>query len=73
MSDADEPPPVIHDVRLGLRVWQPDLGISRVRSEIASHPNAICPDALPPLLQPVGRSIARGFTREADERFGRQW
>ena len=31
MSDAPAPPPVIHDMRLGLGVRQPDLVMSRVR------------------------------------------
>jgi hypothetical protein len=48
---GSDPPPVIHDMRLGL---------------------PICPEALPPLQQLVGLSIARGFTREVNERFGRQ-
>jgi hypothetical protein len=67
-----EPPPVIHDMRLGLRVRNPGLVITSVRSEMASHPYTICPDALPPLQELVGLSIARGFTREVNERFGRQ-
>jgi Protein of unknown function (DUF2889) len=66
------PPPVIHDMRLGLRVRHPDLVITAVRGEMASHPYTICPDALPPLQQLVGLSIGRGFTREVNERFGRQ-
>ena len=66
------PPRVIHDMRLALRVRHPDLVITSVRSEMASHPYTICPDALPPLEQLVGLSIARGFTREVNERFGRQ-
>ena len=69
---GSEPPPVIHDMRLGLRVRQPGLVITAVRSEMASHPYTICPDALPPLQTLVGLSIARGFTREVNERFGRQ-
>jgi hypothetical protein len=67
-----EPPRVIHDMRLGLRVRHPGLIITAVRSEMASHPYTICPEALPPLGQLVGLSIARGFTREINERFGRQ-
>ena len=66
------PPPVIHDMRLGLRVRHPGLVITQVRSEMASRPYTICPEALPPLQQLVGLSIARGFTREVNERFGRQ-
>jgi len=68
MSDAHAPPPVILDMRLGLGVRQPDLVTGRVRSEIALHPYAICPGALPPLQQRVARSIARGVTREAHGR-----
>ena len=67
-----DPPPVIHDMRLGLRVRHPDLVVTQVHSEMASHPYTICPEALPPLQQLVGLSIARGFTREVNERFGRQ-
>ena len=67
-----DPPPVIHDMRLGLRVRHPDLVVTEVRSEMAAHPYTICPEALPPLQQLVGLSIARGFTREVNERFGRQ-
>jgi hypothetical protein len=69
---GSDPPPVIHDMRLRLRVAQPGLVITAVQSEMASHPYTICPEALPPLQQLVGLSIARGFTREVNERFGRQ-
>ena len=67
-----EAPRVIHDMRLGLRVRHPDLVITEARSEMAAHPYTICPEALPPLQQLVGLSISRGFTREVNERFGRQ-
>jgi hypothetical protein len=69
---GSEPPSVIHDMRLRLRVRQPGLVITAVHSEMASHPYTICPEALPPLQQMVGLSITRGFTREVNERFGRQ-
>ena len=36
-----EPPRVIHDMRLGLRVRHPDLVITEARSEMASHPYTI--------------------------------
>jgi len=69
---GSEPPRVIHDMRLRFRVRQPGLVITAVASEMASHPYTICPEALPPLQQLVGLSIARGFTREVNARFGRQ-
>jgi hypothetical protein len=67
-----EPPRVIHDMRLGLRVRRPGLIITAARAEMASHPYTICPEALPPLGQLVGLSISKGFTREVNERFGRE-
>ncbi len=70
---GSDPPPVIHDMRLRLRVRQPGLVITEVESAMASHPYTICPEALPPLQQLVGLSIARGFTREVNARFGRQY
>ena len=69
---GSDPPPVIHDMRLGLRLRNPGLVITEVRSDMVSHPYTICPEALPPLQQLVGLSIGRGFTREVNERFGRQ-
>jgi len=67
-----EAPRVNHDMRLRLRVRQPGLVITAVQREMASHPYTICPEALPPLQELVGLSIARGFTREVNARFGRQ-
>jgi hypothetical protein len=67
-----EPPRVIHDMRLRLRVRHPGLVITQARAEMASHPYTVCPEALPPLGQLVGLSISRGFTREVNERFGRE-
>jgi len=67
-----EPPRVIHDMRLGLRVRHPGLVITEARCEMAAHPYTICPEALPALGQLVGLSISRGFTREVNERFGRE-
>ena len=63
---------IIHDMRVTLRVRHPDLVITAVAAELASHPYSVCPDAVEPLQQLVGLSIARGFTRAVNERFGRQ-
>ena len=63
---------VIHDMRVTLGVRHPDLVITAVAAEMASHPYSLCPDAVEPLQQLVGLSIARGFTRAVNERFGRQ-
>lgn len=63
---------IIHDMRVTLGVRHPDLVITALTADMASHPYSLCPDALEPLQQLVGLSIARGFTRAVNERFGRQ-
>lgn len=63
---------IIHDMRVTLYVRHPDLVITAVTADMASHPYSLCPDAVEPLQQLVGLSIARGFTRAVNERFGRQ-
>jgi hypothetical protein len=63
---------IIHDMRVTLAVRHPDLVIVAVTAEMASHPYSLCPDAVDPLQQLVGLSVARGFTRAVNERFGRQ-
>lgn len=62
----------IHDMTLTIRVRYPDLVITRASGHMPTHPYTLCPDALPPLQQLVGLSVARGFTRAVNERFGRQ-
>jgi hypothetical protein len=63
---------IIHDMRVTLYVQHPDLVITALTADMASHPYSLCPDAVEPLQQLVGLSIARGFTRAVNERFGRQ-
>jgi hypothetical protein len=62
----------IHDMSLTLRVRYPDLTITAVGGTMATHPYTVCPDAVPPLQTLVGLSVAQGFTRAVNERFGRQ-
>jgi hypothetical protein len=69
---GSEPPPVVHDMRLVVRVRYPDLVVTAVGGDMASHPYHICREALPPLQRLVGMSVARGFTRAINERFGRE-
>lgn len=61
----------IHDMSLTLRVRYPDLTITAVSAGMATHPYTVCPEAVPPLQQLVGMSVAQGFTRAVNERFGR--
>lgn len=66
-----EPPPVIHHMTVALRVRHPDLTIAGVESGMTAHPYQICPETLPSLQGLVGLSVAQGFTRAVNERFGR--
>lgn len=61
----------VHDMALTVRVRYPDLVITAVDGSMTTHPYLVCPEALPPLQQLVGLSVARGFTRAVNERFGR--
>lgn len=63
---------IVHDMTLTIRVRHPDLVITQASGQMDSHPYTLCPDALPPLQGLVGLSVARGFTRAVNERFGRQ-
>jgi hypothetical protein len=63
---------IIHDMRVTLRVRHPDLVITAVTADMASHPYSVCRDAVEPLQQLVGLSVARGFVRAVNERFGRE-
>jgi len=67
-----EGPRVIHQMQLALRLRHPDLVITEVRGGMETHPYRVCPDAVPPLQQLVGISVAHGFTRAVNERLGRQ-
>jgi hypothetical protein len=62
----------IHDMSLTLRVRYPDLTITAVSGTMATFPYTVCGDAVPPLQQLVGLSVAQGFTRAVNERFGRE-
>jgi hypothetical protein len=64
-------PRVIHHMTVALRVHYPDLVITGVEAGMETHPYVVCPDAIPPLQGLVGLSVAQGFTRAVNERFGR--
>jgi hypothetical protein len=63
---------VVHDMTLTVRVRYPDLVITAVSGTMSTRPYTLCTDAVPPLQQLVGLSVARGFTRALNERLGRQ-
>jgi len=70
--EGDDGARIIHDMTVTLRVHYPDFVITEARAEMAAYPYTICPEALPPVEQLVGLSVARGFVRAVQERFGRE-
>src|SRR5262249_9841384 len=54
------------------RARHPGLVLTAAIPAMTAQPYTICRDALPPLEQLVGVSVARGFTRAVNDRFGRQ-
>ena len=62
---------VIHEMRVTLRVRHPDLVITATSAAMNARPYTICTDAVAPLEQLVGLSVAQGFTRAVNERLGR--
>ena len=70
--EGDDGARIIHDMTVTLRVRYPDFVITEARGKMATYPYTICPEALPPVEQLVGLSVARGFVRAVQERFGRE-
>ena len=62
---------VIHDMRVTLRVRHPDLVVTAASASMDERPYTLCTDAVDPLQRLVGLSVAQGFTRAVNERFGR--
>lgn len=71
-SEGDEGTRVVHDMRVTLRVRYPDFVITKASGGMTAHPYTICPEALPPLEQLVGLSVARGFNRAVQECLGHE-
>lgn len=68
----ERPDSTVHDMAITLRVRHPDLTITAASASMTTHPYTLCQDAVPPLQQLVGLSVAHGFTRAVNERFGRR-
>ena len=62
---------LIHDMDLRLKVDRSTLTITVARATMNTFPHAECPTITPSFEALVGLSVARGYTREVQERFGR--
>ncbi len=60
----------IHDMELRATLSRDDLVITSCEVLMHAFPHAECPDVTPGFDGLVGLSVARGFTRQVQERFG---
>lgn len=65
-------PEHVHDMVLEVSVRRPELVIVAARAEMRRFPHAECPQIETAFRELVGLRVGRGYTREVQERFGRQ-
>ncbi len=61
---------LVHDIELRVTVRTDDLTITAAEAELRTYPHTECPAIAPAFAGLVGLSVARGFTREVQQRFG---
>jgi hypothetical protein len=60
----------VHDMELRVTVRIDDMTITESVAEMHTFPHAECPAIVPAFAGLVGLSVARGYTREVQSRFG---
>lgn len=65
-------PEHVHDLLLEVTVRRPELVVVAARAEMRRFPHAECPEIEAAFRGLVGLRVGRGYTREVQERFGRQ-
>ena len=70
-ADGETAPIKLHTMQLRLEVQRANLEISRAEARMLDYPHAECPGIAPAFAGLVGLSIAQGFTKAVQERFGR--
>lgn len=61
----------VHDIELSVTVRRPELVITEAAATMRRFPHAECPQIEAAFGGLVGLSVARGYTRAVQERFGR--
>ena len=61
----------VHEMELEVTVRRADMTITAARAEMRRFPHAECPDIEGAFDGLVGLSVARGYTRAVQDRFGR--
>lgn len=70
-AEGSEHVHLVHDLGLRLEVRRADLVITAAAAEMNRFPHAECPGIAPSFEGLVGLSVARGYTKAVQERFGR--
>lgn len=60
----------VHDMELRVRVRVSDMTITEASAEMRTFPHVECPAIIGAFAGMVGLSVARGYTREIQRRFG---
>jgi hypothetical protein len=71
-ADGTQKPAAIHSMELRLKVDRATLTIVAADARMHDFPHAECPSITPAFKGLIGLSVARGYTRAVQERFGRQ-
>lgn len=61
---------LVHDIELRVSVRIADMTITESEADLHTYPHSECPAIAPAFAGLVGLSVARGFTREVQSRFG---
>jgi Protein of unknown function (DUF2889) len=69
-ADGDGSVATVHDMELRVRVRIEDLTITEARAEMHTFPHAECPGIVQAFADLQGLSVARGYTRAVQTRFG---
>jgi hypothetical protein len=69
-ADGNGSPAVVHDMELRVAVRIRDMTIIEAAAEMHTFPHAECPGIVRAFDGLVGLSVARGYTRKVQERFG---
>jgi hypothetical protein len=65
-----QPVALVHDIELRVTVRIADMTITESAAEMHTFPHTECPAIIPAFAGLVGLNVARGFTREVQNRFG---
>ncbi len=70
-AEGTENVTTLHTMQLRLEVQRTGLVITRAEARMLDFPHAECPGIAPAFAGLVGLSVAQGFTKEVQARFGR--